>query len=140
MEDLLANFIIAGAEAPPSGPGQGGAPGFSFIQCLMPLAILGIFYALLIRPQRQQQKAHAEMVSNIKKGTRVVAAGMVGVITSVKQTSIMLKTGDSRVELDRNAIDRVLDEEEDDEEDEDEPPAEKKKSAKKKKKKDGSQD
>ena len=102
----------------------------------MPLAILGIFYALLIRPQRQQQKAHAEMVSNIKKGTRVVAAGMVGVITSVKQTSIMLKTGDSRVELDRNAIDRVLDEEED----EDEPPVEKQKSAKKKKKKDGSQD
>ena len=77
-------------------------------QCLMPLAILGIFYALLIRPQRKKQKEHTAMVSEIKTGTRVVAAGMVGTITSVKKNSISLKSADSKVELDRNAIERVL--------------------------------
>ena len=100
MEDLFTNLIIAQA--------GGKQQGFSYMQCLMPLAILGIFYALLIRPQRQQQKQHAEMVSEIKSGTRVVAAGMVGTITSVKKTSIILKSADSKVELDRNAIDRII--------------------------------
>ena len=102
MEDLFANIIIAAAEAPK------GQSGFGFMQCLMPLAILGIFYALLIRPQRKQQKQHAEMVSHIQSGTRVVAAGMVGTITSVKKNSIILKSADSKVELDRNAIERVI--------------------------------
>lgn len=130
--------MLAAEGGAPSG--QGGASGFSFIQCLMPLAILGIFYALLIRPQRQQQKQHAEMVSTIKKGTRVVAAGMVGTITAVKPESIILKSADSRVEVDRNSIDRILDVEEDDDEDEDEPAEEAKPAKKKKKKKGGSQD
>ena len=33
---------------------------------------------------------------------------MVGTITSVKKTSIILKSADSKVELDRNAIDRII--------------------------------
>ena len=102
MEDLFTNYIIAAADAKKETPSMFGP------QCLMPLAILGIFYALLIRPQRKQQKQHAQMVSEIKSGTRVVAAGMVGTITSVKKTSIILKSADSKVELDRNAIDRII--------------------------------
>jgi preprotein translocase subunit YajC len=107
MEDSFINLLIAAA-----GGGQS-QQGFSYIQCLMPLAILGIFYALLIRPQRKQQKVHAEMVSHIQSGTRVIAAGMVGTITSVKKTSIILKSADSKVEVDRNAIERVLHDDDD---------------------------
>ena len=107
MEDSFINLFIAGASTAKEQPSIFGP------QCLMPLAILGIFYALLIRPQRKQQKAHAAMVSEIKSGTRVVAAGMVGTITSVKNNSIILKSADSKVELDRNAIERVLHDDDD---------------------------
>ena len=102
MEDLFTNLIIAGIDSSSAPRGLG------LKDCLLPLAILGIFYALLIRPQRKQQKKHSAMVSEIKSGTRVVAAGMVGTITSVKKNSIILKSADSKVELDRNAIERVL--------------------------------
>ena len=143
MEDLLIHLMFAGGAAPAKGGTQ---PGFSYFQCLMPLAILGIFYALLIRPQRQQQKQHANLVAEIKSGTRVVAAGMVGTITSVKKASIILKSADAKVELDRNSIERILgggDEEnveEDDETEAEEASEPKKKSSRKKKKKKGSQD
>ena len=110
MEDLFSNIVIAAADTKKEAPSMFGP------QCLMPLAILGIFYALLIRPQRKQQKQHAAMVSEIKSGTRVVAAGMVGTITSVKKNSIILKSADSKVELDRNAIERVLHDDEEAEE------------------------
>jgi preprotein translocase subunit YajC len=108
MEDLFTNIVIAAADTKKEAPSMFGP------QCLMPVAILGIFYALLIRPQRKQQKQHAEMVSHIQSGTRVVAAGMVGTITSVKKNSIILKSADSKVELDRNAIERVIHEDDDD--------------------------
>ena len=82
----------------------------------MPIAILGIFYVLLIRPQQKQQKEHAKMVEEIKSGTRVVAAGMVGTITTVKKSSIILRSADSKVELDRKSIERVIATEDEEEE------------------------
>lgn len=74
----------------------------------MPLGILGIFYVLLIRPQQKQQKELEKMRQEITSGSKVVAAGMVGTITSVKRNSIILRTADSKVEIDRNAIERVI--------------------------------
>ena len=104
MESLVTDIFFA--MAPPQGEGQGG--GSSLITCLMPIAFLGIFYALLIRPQQQQQKQHAKLVEEIKSGDRVIAAGMVGTITNVKKDSIILKSADSKVELARSAIERVI--------------------------------
>ena len=45
----------------------------SMFTCLMPIAFLGIFYALLIRPQQKQQEQHQKMVEDITSGTRVIA-------------------------------------------------------------------
>ena len=104
MDNSFIEFILAMGQ--PQGEGQGG--GFSLITCLMPLAFLGIFYALLIRPQKQQQKEHARLVEQIKSGDRVIAAGMVGTITNVKTNSIILKSADSKVELARSSIERVI--------------------------------
>jgi preprotein translocase subunit YajC len=56
-----------------------------FTSFLMPLLlILPIFYFFLIRPQRQQMKARAEMLSNIRRGdTIVTAGGFTGKVTKV---------------------------------------------------------
>ena len=104
MESLVIDIFFA--MAPSQGEGQGG--GSSLITCLMPIAFLGIFYALLIRPQQQQQKQHAKLVEEIKSGDRVIAAGMVGTITNVKKDTIILKSADSKVELARSAVERVI--------------------------------
>ena len=74
----------------------------------MPVAFLGIFYALLIRPQQKQQKEHEKLVSEIKSGDRVVAAGMVGTIITVKDKSVTLRTGESKIEVVRTSVERVI--------------------------------
>lgn len=104
MDSFLIDVLFAVAPTPAEG-GQGGSMWF---QCLFPLAFLGIFYALLIRPQQQQRKQHKKMVSELKKGARVVAGGMVGTIISVKKETITLRTGESKLEMLRSSVEKVL--------------------------------
>ena len=52
------------------GEGAGGFTGF------IPLILMFvIFYFLLIRPQQKRTKEHRQMVSNLKKGDRIVTSG-----------------------------------------------------------------
>ncbi|HEV3408274.1 MAG TPA: preprotein translocase subunit YajC [Gaiellaceae bacterium] len=50
---------------------------------LFVLATLGIIYFLMIRPQRQQQRRHQEMLSALKPGDEVITAG--GIYGEVKR-------------------------------------------------------
>jgi preprotein translocase subunit YajC len=69
-----------------------------------------MMYFILIRPQRQRQKQHEELVKNVKVGDHVVTAGGEhGIIASVKERTIMLKVADNvRIEYDRSAIASVV--------------------------------
>ena len=55
--------------------GGAGAGGFGFEQMLPFLLIFVVFYFLLIRPQQKKAKMHREMVSNLRRGDKVVTAG-----------------------------------------------------------------
>lgn len=73
----------------------------------MPLVfIFVIFYFLLIRPQQKKAKDHAKLVSAIKTGDSVVTnAGIHGVISNVKDKTVIVKIADNvKVEFDRAAI------------------------------------
>jgi preprotein translocase subunit YajC len=70
------------------------------------LAILAIFYFLIIRPKVQQEKRHRERISQVKRGDEVVTAGgIVGEVVHVKESKVTVKSGDSRlvVQLERIA-------------------------------------
>ena len=109
MDNFFFDIVLSMATS--SGDGQSAGPGW--ITCLMPIAFLGIFYALLIRPQQKQQKEHAKMVGELKSGDRVVASGMVGTVVTVKKNSITFRTGESKLELMRSSVERVLSEDDD---------------------------
>jgi len=88
---------------------------------LLPIAVIVlIFYLLLFRPQKKQEKAHQEMLKGLKKGDKVVTIGGIhGVVQNVRETDVTLKVdekGEIRVRFSRSAISRVLDKEEDDSE------------------------
>ena len=103
MDSALTDLILAmGVQQ------EGQAQGMGIFGCIMPIAFLGIFYALLIRPQQQQQKEHEKLVSELKSGDRVVAAGMVGTIITVKDDSVTLRTGESKIEVVRTSVERVI--------------------------------
>ena len=66
-----------------------------------------IFYFLLIRPQQKKQKDHALMLTNLKKGDRVVTSGgIIGNVIGVDEHQVVLKVGEDgvKLEFERSAI------------------------------------
>jgi preprotein translocase subunit YajC len=56
------------------------------------VAIFGVLYLLMIRPQRKRQKEQQEMMQNLQKGDRVVTAGGIyGTIDSLNEDSAVIK-------------------------------------------------
>ncbi|HEX2204909.1 MAG TPA: preprotein translocase subunit YajC [Longimicrobium sp.] len=85
---------------------QGANPILSFVPIL---AMLAIFYFILIVPQRRQLKAHQAMVAALKKGDQVVTAGgLIGEITGIKDDTVQVRTGQAVVVVERGRIVRVI--------------------------------
>ena len=93
------------------GAPQGGeaAPGSTLFSFLPLIAIVAIFYFLILRPQNRKQKETQKMLSALKKGDRVVTIGGIhGVIQSVKETTVIVKVDENtKLEFNRAAISNV---------------------------------
>ena len=59
----------------------------------MPLAFLVIMYLLVLRPQQKKQKAHQELMSNLKAGDEIVTSG--GIIAKIRSVSEQFVTIDA---------------------------------------------
>jgi preprotein translocase subunit YajC len=83
---------------------QGSAGGL--MQFLPILLIIGVFYFLLIRPQQKRQKQLQETIATLKIGDRVVTTGgIIGVITTVRDTSFLIRSADKSIlEIARSAV------------------------------------
>jgi preprotein translocase subunit YajC len=72
-------------------------------------ALVGIFWFLLIRPQRKQQAEHETMLSNMKKGDEVLTAGgIIGRIVHLKEDRVTIESGESRFVVERKKITSVV--------------------------------
>ena len=73
------------------------------------VAIIAIFYFLILRPQNKKQKETQKMLAALKKGDRVVTIGGVhGIIQSVKESTVIVKVDDNvKLEFNRGAISSV---------------------------------
>ena len=83
---------------------QGGASGF--IQLLPIVLIVAVFYFLLIRPQQKRQRQLQETIASLKIGDRVVTTGgIIGTITTVRETSFLIRSADKSIlEIARSAV------------------------------------
>lgn len=78
-----------------------------FIQGSWPLILMAIvFYFILWRPQKKEQKKRSEFLSSLKKGDKIVTiGGMYGVIIRLNDKSAMIQIADKiEVEVARTAI------------------------------------
>lgn len=76
----------------------------------LPLIIIAVlFYFLLIRPQQKKQKEHQKLISGVKTGDKVVtSAGIHGIVSNVKEHTILLKVADNvKIEMDKAAVTTV---------------------------------
>jgi preprotein translocase subunit YajC len=56
------------------------------------VAFIAIFYFMAIRPQQKQRRAHAALLSALKKGDRVVtAAGIYGTVKRVEENIVVVE-------------------------------------------------
>ena len=77
---------------------------------LLPIfLIIAVFYVLLIRPQQKRQRQLQETVASLKIGDRVVTTGgVIGVITTIRDTSFIIRSADKSIlEIARSAISGV---------------------------------
>ncbi|WP_419938370.1 preprotein translocase subunit YajC [Candidatus Palauibacter sp.] len=75
---------------------------------MMMFGFIAIFYFIFFRPQRKQQKEHQEMVKNLKRGDKVsTIGGIVGEIVHLSNDIVTIKSGDTRVEVERSKIGKV---------------------------------
>ena len=90
----------------PSGQ-AGGASMFVFM--FQMAAIIAIFYFLIIRPRAQQEKKHKERLTKVQRGDDIVTAGgIVGTVVHVKDDQLTIKSGESRLVVQRERIADIL--------------------------------
>jgi preprotein translocase subunit YajC len=101
MNQLIFSLLMG---APGGAPG--GDPKATLMSFAPIVAIVAIFYFLIIRPQNKKQKETQRMLKELKKGDRVVSIGGIhGIIQSVRESSVIVKVDENtKVEFSRSAI------------------------------------
>ena len=97
----------AGAPAPAATPGQ---PQGSPLGFIVPMALIFvIMYFMMIRPQSQQRKRQAQLLETLKSGDKVVtSSGIVGVVVTVKDRTVSLRSADAKMEVTKSSVTEIL--------------------------------
>ena len=80
----------------------------------IPILTLGlifvIFYVFIVGPQKKEQKKTQAMIASAQKGDKIVTIGGIhGVISSVKESTIIVKVDDNcKIEMSRSAIASII--------------------------------
>ena len=102
MLDWLLNIPTALAETPAAGAAASDptSPG-SLISMFLPMIlIVGVFYFLMIRPQRKKDKKVKDMLANLKPGDRICTiGGIYGTIKGLREDTVILSVGKDNIEM-----------------------------------------
>jgi len=101
----LISTAYAMVQAGGAGGAGGGLAGF------LPIIILfAIFYFLLIRPQQKKAKEHKDMITNLKKGNRIITSGGIyGTILNLDDTTIGLEIAEKvKIKISRGNVAALL--------------------------------
>ncbi len=76
------------------------------VQLIPMMMIFGIFYFLVINPEKKKQKEHKDLIENLKKNDEVItASGIHGTVVNVKDKTVVLRLDENvRVEFEKDAI------------------------------------
>lgn len=101
-EEIAHKLLIAAQQPNPTG---------ATVQLIIMMVLMFvIMYLVLIRPQQKRQKEHQALIQNLKVGDRVVtSSGIYGVIVNLKDRTLTLRTGDSKIEILRSSVVQVVD-------------------------------
>ena len=103
----LLDLFISPAAAQAAAPGAAPSPVPSIV---MMVALFGIMYFLMIRPQMKRAKEHRELTSKLAKGDEVITnGGIAGRVDELGENFISVEIAEGvKVKLQRAAIVAVL--------------------------------
>ena len=91
--NFVFNLLDAGAT--PTGPVGG-----SWQTILLMVALFGVMYFVMIRPQKKKQKEEQEMRDAIQIGDEITTiGGIYGRVVTVKEDSLVIETGADRTKM-----------------------------------------
>jgi preprotein translocase subunit YajC len=88
----MFNFLLEGEAASNAGGGW-----FTWVSLGL---LVVVFYFLIIRPQRKQEKDAAAMRNALEVGDEITTiGGIIGKIISIKEETLMIETGHDRTKI-----------------------------------------
>ncbi len=101
---LSALFALGSA---PSQPGQQStAPWWTNLVPL--LLMIFVFFFIFIRPQQKKARQHSELMKTLKPGDKILTnGGVIGVVVSVKEKTVSIRSSDSKFEIVKSAVAEV---------------------------------
>ncbi len=97
----MFNQVLAMA---PAQQGQGGGEIYSTL--IMFALIIGIFYFMIIRPQQKKQKEREALLTQVKKGDKIITSGGVHAkVIAVEEKTILIEIADNvKIKIEKNSI------------------------------------
>ena len=106
----LNHFVEVLAFATPAANSQGAQQQNPIVAFLPMILLVVVFYFILIRPQQKRAKEQAKMLSALKSGDKVItSAGIVGSVITVKDTTVSIRSADSKFEVTKASVVQILD-------------------------------
>jgi preprotein translocase subunit YajC len=86
------------------------APGPGYMDLLLLVGFVGIFYFLLWRPQSKRRKEHQQLMSGLAKGDEIITAGgVVGRVTKVEDDFVKVQVADNvELRIQKSAVGATL--------------------------------
>jgi preprotein translocase subunit YajC len=108
---LFATLFAQVTNAAPAADASGATPASPpwYMSLYMPVLLIAMVYFALIRPQQQAKKKAEETIKGAKTGDKIVTtSGIHGVITNVKDSTVILKIADNvKIEVEKSHIDKI---------------------------------
>ena len=84
-------------------------PKAQMVSMIGTMALMGVvFYFLAIRPQQKRAKEHVNLLKGIRPGDKVVtSSGIVGIVLTVKEKTVTIRSIDAKLELTKAAITEI---------------------------------
>ena len=100
--DTLKPLLAQAQQTAPNPTGE-------MIKLVLMVAIFGVMmYFLMIRPQQTKAREHDSLMKGLKAGDKVVTtSGIIGVVLSIRDKSVSLRSADTKLEVLKSAIAEV---------------------------------
>lgn len=80
------------AFAQTAAPGAAAGPLDAFGPMLLPVALIVLFYFMILRPQQKRMKQHQAMIAAVKRGDTVVLnSGIIGKVSRVEDAEVQVE-------------------------------------------------